>query len=170
MLPVTGEVWADLDNSPPSERLRHGAVDHGVETVAYDKDGRAVRGLAYRAIGTLERMARRGAIADEMVDAAERFRADFTVAALEPLRAAQLRERVGCEPVSTELSWRAALARRRVQNALAAVGHPGSSCLWAVVGEEKSLKEWAVTARISDENATGVLIAALGTLKAHYRL
>ena len=69
-------------------------------------------------------------------------------------------------------------AREHVWRALVAVGGPGSpagSCLWHVVGWERSLKEWALEQgwngrRVSQEAASGILIAALGILEAHYRL
>lgn len=139
-----------------------------VETVTYNEDGRAVRALADRSLNVIERMAKRKVITDAMADAAARFANDFLIAALQPMRAASMRERTDSRFIPQEISWRAARARGRVMQAMKAVGEPGGSCLWGVVGEEYSLKEWARTARISDENASGVLISALGTLKAHY--
>lgn len=155
---------------PSAERVGHGGFDYAVEVITYDPDGRPVRALACRAIGFLERMARRGAIDDLMVEAAERFRGDFFMSTLDPLRASLMRERVTGGVLQRELSFRAVRARERVMDAIGAVGQPGGSCLWSVIGEDRSLKEWGQTARISDENATGVLISALGTLRAHYRL
>lgn len=161
----------EVDNAPTLERRRHGLIEHGVETVAYDNDDRPVRALADRAVGTIERMVKRGAIDDTMADAAERFRGDFYVSALEGLRAASMRERTSSAPTDLHISWHAARARDRVFSALTAVGQPGASCLWAVIGEDRSLKEWSRTIRVySDENATGVLISALGALRAHYKL
>lgn len=141
-----------------------------VETVTYNEDGRAVRSLADRSLGVIERMAKRGVITDSMAAAAGQFSSDFLVAALQPMRAASMRERTDSRFIPQEISWRAARARGRVMAAMRAVGEPGGSCLWGVVGEELSLKDWARTARISDENASGVLISALGTLTAHYKL
>ena len=48
------------------------------------------------------------------------------------------------------------------------MGQSGGSCLWRVIGLEKSLKHWATEFRLQPESATDVLIAALGTLEAHY--
>ena len=155
---------------PTAERIAHGGFDYGIETVTYDNDGRPYRSLTAKAIGFIERMAKRGAISDEMVEAAERFRLDFFMSTLDPLRASLMRERVGAGVTERELTFRALRARQRVSDAIAAVGQPGGSCLWAVIGEDRSLKDWGQSARVSDENATGVLISALGTLKAHYRL
>jgi hypothetical protein len=69
------------------------------------------------------------------------------------------------------------LARERVWRAIVAVGgprSPGGSCLWHVIGWERSIKEWALEQgwngrRISQEAASGILISALGALEAHYR-
>lgn len=161
----------DLElDKPTQERVQHGGFDYGVEVVSYDADGRPYRSLTAKAIGYIERMARRGAIDDLMVEAAERFRTDFYISTLDPLRASLMSEKVGGGALQHEITYRAVRARQRVQDALSTVGQPGGSCLWAVIGEDRSLKEWGQTARISDENATGVLIGALGTLKAHYRL
>lgn|SRR5262245_13861105 len=154
---------------PTGERLRHGTIER-VETVTYNEEGKASRNLTDRSLGVVERMAKRGAITDKMAEAAVRFANDFQIAALQPMRAASMRERTDARYIPQEISWRAARARGRVMAAMKAVGEPGGSCLWAVVGEETSLKDWAVSARISDENASGVLIGALGTLKAHYRM
>lgn len=153
---------------PTAERIAHGGFDYGVETVTYDNDGRPYRSLTAKAIGTIERMAKRGAISDEMVEAAERFRTDFHISLLEPLRARGWRERVGAGVLQRELPFRAQRARDRALDAIQAVGKPGGSCLWAVVGEEKSLKEWGEVNGLQPEVASGVLIAALGALEVYY--
>ena len=67
-------------------------------------------------------------------------------------------------------------ARDAVWHAILAVGgigSPAGSCLWHVVGLERSLKEWAFEQgwsgrRVSQEAASGILIAALGALEAHF--
>ena len=48
----------------------------------------------------------------------------------------------------------------------------GGLCLWHVVGSQSSLKEWALEQgwngrRLSQEVASGILVAALGALAAH---
>src|SRR5690242_13209772 len=68
------------------------------------------------------------------------------------------------------------VARRRVWKALEKVGglsSPVGSILWHVAGSEESVKSWAAAQtlagrRISEETASGVLIAGLGVLAAHY--
>jgi hypothetical protein len=73
-------------------------------------------------------------------------------------------------------SLRIETARRAVWEAILAVGglgSPAGSCLWHVLGWESSLKEWALERgwsgrRVSQEAASGILIAALGALEAHF--
>lgn len=155
------------DNAPNLERLRHGPIERHVEVVVYDHDNRPSRAVAPKALGLVERMAQRGAISDEMAAAAERFRSDFHTSALEALRAAQMHERITSGLLQQDISYRALRARRRILEAVEAVGHPGGSCLWECIGLEKTLKEWS-RFKMTPEAASGVLIGALGTLKAHY--
>lgn len=120
---------------------------------------------------TLAEMERRGAITSEMRQAGEDFRASFVVAQLDPL----------CvdDPVlhpPSRPAIRIEAARDAVWGAIQAVGGVGSpagSCLWHVVGWERSLEVWALEQgwngrRVSQEAAAGILIAALGTLAAHF--
>ena len=125
-------------------------------------------------------MERRGSITASMRQAGEDFRARFATAQLDPLRAPDWsRLRVGGssrfkaedEPGlriegARNVVWRAILA-------LGGIGSPAGSCLWHVVGWERSLKEWALEQgwngrRVSQEAASGILIAALGALEAHF--
>ena len=63
-----------------------------------------------------------------------------------------------------------------MRRAILVVGGPGSaggSCLWHVLGWQRSLKEWALEQgwsgrRVSQEVASGILIGALGALEAHF--
>ena len=63
-------------------------------------------------------------------------------------------------------------ARRRVHNALEAlggIGSPGGSCLWHVLGCGCSIREWAICQGwggkpVRQEQAQGILLAALGVL------
>jgi hypothetical protein len=115
-----------------------------------------------------------------MRQAGEDFRVRFATAQLDPLSAFDISRpridrnsgfRSGEEPGS-----RIEKAREAVWRAILAVGGPGSaggSCLWHVLGWERSLKEWALEQgwsgrRVSQEAASGVLIATLGALEAHF--
>jgi hypothetical protein len=78
-----------------------------------------------------------------------------------------MRERIACGLREQSISYRALRARKRVLEAVEAVGSPGGSCLWECIGLEKTLKEWSLL-KMTPEAASGVLIGALGTLEAHY--
>ena len=162
---------------PTPERRNHGIVERLERPIA-DESGRPAR--PYRAIDTLGTMERRGSITAGMRQAGEDFRTRFATAQLDPLRApdwSRLRAggssgfRGGDEP-----GLRIEGARNMVWRAIRAVGglgSPAGSCLWHVVGWEQSLKEWALEQgwngrRVSQEAASGILIAALGALEAHF--
>ena len=159
------------------QRRQHGAVERVERTIA-DAAGRP--GRPYRAIDTLALMERRGSITAPMRTVGEDFRAHFAVAQLDPLRALDpLRLRLG----ERSLRWKESesglcieAARAAVWRAIEAVGgiaSPAGSCLWHVLGWERSLKEWALEQgwsgrRVSQESASGILIAALGALESHW--
>jgi hypothetical protein len=160
------------------ERRQHGAVEL-VPTVIADVAGRPAR--PYRAVDTLTIMERRGSITAGMRQAGEDFRRRFALAQLDPLRALDLsRLSLGDKPSHRgdhAPGLRAEVARTSVWRAVSAVGgisSPAGSCLWHVVGWERSLKEWAqeqgwAGRRVSQEAASGILIAALGALETHFR-
>ena len=165
--------------SPSAERQRQGLIEP-VPRAIPDVAGPPSR--PYRAVDTLTIMERRGSITAGMRQAGEDFRARFAVAQLDPIRAldpAQLR--LGGGGVRREREGpglRIEAARGAVWRAIQAVGGPGSpagSCVWHVLGWEQSLKEWAMTQgwsgrRVSQEAASGILVAALGALEEHYRI
>jgi Domain of unknown function (DUF6456) len=134
-----------------------------------DIDGRVV--LRHRTADTLGKMLRAGTISHEMHDAARAFQADFTIANLDPIRARPLLRVPGAgrEP---DLSERQIDARRRVHAAMEALGginSPAGSCVWHVVGLQRSVREWAVRQGwngrpLRQERAQGILVAALGML------
>ncbi len=162
---------------PTVERLRHGLVERPARAIA-DTAGRPSR--PYRAVDTLAIMERRGSISRGMRQAGEDFRARFALAQLDPLRAldpSHLRfgER-GARRDGDAVGLRIERARDQVWRAIQAVGgiaSPAGSCLWHVLGWERSLKEWALERgwsgrRVSQEAASGILVAALGALEAHF--
>lgn len=164
-------------NGPPPERLRQGPVEQLARAIP-DAAGNPSR--PYRAIDTLAVMERRGSITAGMRQAGEDFRARFTVAQLDPLRALDLSHlrlgerslgRGGDGPGLRIEAARAAVWR--AVQAVGGIGSPAGSCLWHVVGWERSLKEWALEQgwsgrRVSQESASGILIAALGVLEKHF--
>jgi hypothetical protein len=169
-------IREDVTLAPTSERRNHGVVERLERPIA-DESGRPAR--PYRTIDTLATMERRGSITGGMRQAGEDFRARFAVAQLDPLRApdwSRLRERATSRFKADEPGMRIERARETVWRAIQAVGGPVSpagSCLWHVVGWEQSLKEWALEQgwsgrRVSQETASGILIAALGALEMHF--
>lgn len=161
------------ENAPTSERMAHGLVERAMA------DSAGATGRPYRAVDTLALMERRGSITRGMRQAGEDFRARFAVAQLDPLRALDLsRLRLGDRMLRADgdgPGLRIEAARTAIWRAIGAVGgigSPAGSCLWHVVGWERSLKEWALEQgwsgrRVSQEAASGILIAALGALEAH---
>jgi hypothetical protein len=152
--------------APTPEQVRRGArlVEHAIA----DEAGRPSQ--PYRSIDILGALERRGAITSEMRAAGEAFQARFRSAALDPLRAGDMaRVRGGLGPV---LTGGASGARDAVWAALVSVGGPGSvggSCLWHVLGWEKSLREWSLEEgwrgkRVPENAAPYVLITVLGIL------
>ncbi|MBV9861901.1 MAG: hypothetical protein JO267_07110 [Alphaproteobacteria bacterium] len=156
------------------ERRNHGVIERVALAIA-DQDGRPAR--PYRVVDTLALMERRGSITAGMRQAGDDFRARFAVAQLDPLRAMDVsRLRAGRGPIrpnQPEPGLRIEAARSAVWAAIRGVGgiaSPGGSCLWHVLGWERSLKEWALEQgwngrRVSQETASGILIAALGALE-----
>jgi len=158
------------------ERRSHGPVERLAQPIA-DQAGRPAR--PYRAVDILTTMERRGSITAGMRRAGDDFRARFAVARLDPLQAfdpsrprgGSVRPRDGDTP-----GLRIEAARQAVWEAVQALGgmaSPAGSCVWHVVGWERSVKEWAIEQgwngrRVSQETASGILIAALGALEAHF--
>ena len=129
----------------------------------------------HRTVDTLSRMLEATTISPEMYEAGRSFQTAFAVAALDPIRARPLVLPVG-EAASCELTDRQLHARRRVHQALDALGgisSPAGSCIWHVVGLQRSVREWAMRQGwggrpVRQEQAQGILVAALGVLAAHF--
>jgi hypothetical protein len=138
-----------------------------------DPDGRIV--YHHRTVDTLGKMLRAGTITPEMHDAAKDLQAAFIVANLDPLRALPIL-RVPGTGRDLDLNDRQVCARRRVHKAMAALGgisSPAGSCVWHVVGLQRSVREWAMRQGwggrpVRQEQAQGILVAALGMLAAHF--
>ena len=166
------------DGEPTPERLQHGPVERLERTIG-DAAGHPAR--PYRAVDTLAVMQRRGSISPGMRQAGEDFRTRFAYAQLDPLRALDLShlrlgER-GQQLDGTGPALHIEASRAAVWRAVQAVGgiaSPAGSCLWHVLGWERTLKEWALEQgwagrRVTPETASGILIAALGALESHFR-
>jgi hypothetical protein len=174
---IKGAEELALEAGPTAERLQRGPVER-LDRAISDTQNKASR--PYRALDTLAVMERRGSITAGMRQAGENFRTRFATAQLDPLRAidiAQLRLRDRpSRGLDEGPGLRIEAARDAVWRALQAVGgiaSPGGSCVWHVVGWERSLKDWAIEQgwngrRVSQEAASGILLAALGGLEAHF--
>jgi Domain of unknown function (DUF6456) len=138
-----------------------------------DPEGRIV--VHHRTVDTLGKMLRAGTIDQAMHDTAKDFQAAFIIANLDPLRALPIL-RVPGSGREPELNERQIDARRRVHHALQALGgmsSPAGSCVWHVVGLQRSVREWAMRQgwngrSVRQEQAQGILVAALGMLAAHF--
>jgi hypothetical protein len=153
-----------------AHKIRNRQLD-GVREV--DADGRIV--VHHRLVDTLGRMLRSGTIDQAMHDAGRDFQAAFTLAQLDPLRALPVLRvpGTGREPDLTE---RQLHARRRVQEALHALGGHGSptgSWAWHVLGCQQSIREWAMRLgwggrSLHVQQAQGIALAALDLLARHF--
>jgi hypothetical protein len=138
-----------------------------------DPDGRIV--VHHRTVDTLGKMLRSGTIDVAMHDAAKDFQAAFIVAQFDPMRAVPIL-RVPGNGREPDLSERQLGARRRVHEAMEMLGgisSPAGSCVWHVVGLQRSIREWAMRQGwagrpVRQEQAQGMLIAALGMLARHF--
>jgi hypothetical protein len=127
----------------------------------------------HRTVDTLGKMLL-GTIDQAMHDAAKDFQTAFIIAQLDPLRALPI-VRVPGTGREPELNERQLHARRSVHEAMEALGgisSPAGSCVWHVVGLQRSVREWAIRQGwagrpVRQEQAQGILVAALGMLAAH---
>ena len=138
-----------------------------------DPDGRPV--VHHRTVDTLGIMLRAGTITKAMHDAARDFQAQFTIARFDVVRCMSLM-RVPGGGGPGDFTDAQVDARRRIAKALDALGglgSPAGSCVWHVVGLQRSIREWSMRQGwggrlVRVEQAQGILVAALGVLARHY--
>ena len=138
-----------------------------------DPDGRPV--VHHRTVDTIGRMLRSGAITNQMHDAARDFEATFTIARFDPVVCMAL-DRIPGTGSAVDLTDVQVDARRRVGevfDALGGLGSPAGSCVWHVVGLQRSIREWSMRQgwggkSIGEKQAHGILVAALGVLAGYY--
>ncbi len=164
-------ILAERIIKPSRFRRQHGPVARVAEQIA-DVDGNI--GDPFRGLSLLEQWQRSGRITKAMLDAGNEFNADFYLACLDPIHAADMARIGGARgPVKHMGCLR---ARDRVRDALAALGGPESPAgcgAWFVLGCEFSIRQWAEREgwrgrRLNDHVAAGILIGSLGTLAKHY--
>ena len=138
-----------------------------------DPDGRPV--VHHRTVDTLGIMLRAGTITQGMHDAARDFQAQFTIARFDVIRCMPLMRLPGGGGPG-DFTDAQVDARRRIGKALDALGglgSPAGSCVWHVVGLQRSIREWAMRQGwggrpVRVEQAQGILVAALGVLAGWY--
>lgn len=129
----------------------------------------------FRTIDSLGLMLKNGTITTPMHDAGQEFATTFarahlngpSVPTFDRIRGGQWRD---------SMTERVALARKRIGEALDAVGgmgSPGGSAVWHVAGFGQSVKEWSAREgwngrTLSPPEARGILVAALAMLAMHY--
>jgi hypothetical protein len=162
------------DLAKPSKwRLQHG----GFSAPIRDADPETGSPVEHRrAVDTLGLMLANGTITPQMHEAGCIFRTLFRSAALDGIATSQLIRLAGA--TGDEMSGRQIDARRRVANAIDALGghdSPAGSCVWYVVGLEFSVREWAMRQGwagrvVHGPVGQGILVSALGTLAMHFGL
>jgi hypothetical protein len=150
--------------APTPERQRRSAFVV-TPAVATDSGPAQAGSRVYRALSTVERMLRTGALEPRQAQAAERLRDDFE------LGVAGAREPASGSVGAT--GWYYAEARlaalRRYQNALAKLG-PLTPCIVWIVLREFSLSALARILNRNRQEVAGVLKLGLDTLADHYGL
>ena len=175
-------MTAAAARSPLHYRQQHPALsDDRAPVVARDdrqiQDAEGRPGDPRRSFDTLAALHRRGSIGDAELAAGRRFEEDFRRAMLDPLRASDL-SRIPGQP-GADLSEKAHQARAGIERLLQALGgrtSPVGSCVWAVLGEGRSLRDFAQSTvfgsgrSMSEKAASWTLIGGLGILVSVYGL
>jgi len=158
---------------PSPSRRQHDRVTRDEEQIA-DADGAI--GQPWRVEGLLARLERHGDIGPRERMAGEEFGRLFHMAALDPLRAADMLHRI---PTSIFGGPQRSLgARDQINLALDALGGLHSACgtcAWFVLGLGLSMRDWALRQGwggrpLRPEVAKGTLIGTLGVLARHFGL
>jgi hypothetical protein len=161
---------------PTPERLAHGPVER-LGYPVLDAGGVLSRPLI--GLDTLARMERAGTISNRERRAGDRFHVLFRRASLDGFRVPDLDRAVLGRSVtsngngkSPEGSEAAKLAVLSAVDALGGMASPTGSCAWYVLGLEMSIKSWVEcryrTRPLDVMMASGILVADLGILRAHW--
>ena len=129
----------------------------------------------FRTIDSLGLMLRHGTITSSMYDAGQEFATVFALAHLNGTSVPSF-DRIRGGQWRDSMTERVAFARKRIGEALDAVGgigSPGGSAVWHVAGFGQSVKEWSAQEGwngrpLSQPEARGILVAALAMLTMHY--
>jgi Domain of unknown function (DUF6456) len=170
-------MMARRKRKSPSARVAGLSVicrQHDVLEPVYEADPEGRPVVHHRTVDTLGIMLRAGTITKEMHEAARDFQAQFTIARFDVVRCMPLMRLPGSS--AGDLTDAQVDARRRVGaalDALGGLGSPAGSCVWHVVGVQRSIREWAMRQGwggrpVRVEQAQGILVAALGMMAGHY--
>ena len=125
----------------------------------------------FRTLDTLGLLLKRKKIDRAAHDAGQSFAEDFVGAQLGGAKAVDYAAVRGGQPSADSMTEHAAFARRRVHQALDAVGGIGSpsvKVLWDVVGLETPLTQTAQNMGRDRREVIGMLISTLFVLARHY--
>lgn len=153
-------------------RGQHDTIVLAADTI---RDERGEISQPYRVVSKLDQMLARGAITESMRDAGEHFQKLYRIAATGAVRAVDWERDVrGPIAAASDASMRAREARDRAMDALGGHSSPCGCCAWFVLGEEMTLREWALregwhkNRPLREELASGILVGALGVLAEHF--
>ncbi len=140
-----------------------------------EDSGEHIGNLHFRTIDSLSLMLKNGTITAQMHDAGQDFSTTFILAQLSG-QSVPAFDRIPGGQWRDSMTERTAFARKRIGQALDAVGgiaSPGGSAIWYIAGLGHSVKEWAAMQgwngrSLSQPEARGILVAALGMLAMHY--
>jgi hypothetical protein len=161
--------------APSTQRRQHSRITRDRQQIA-DTAGRI--GVPWRAEGLLAKLERNGSITAAQRAAGEQFHSLFRAAASDPLHAT--------DPSRTHVSGARALAQPmgslwaktsldRAIDALGGLASPAGSCAWHVLGNDCSMRDFALRRSWCGEAVhphvvKGVLLSTLGTLQNHFRM
>lgn len=139
-----------------------------------DDDQQQVR--HYRTVDSLSLMLKNGSITEPMHDAGQHFAQEFSDAFAGGVASPTLDAiPTGTAPgeLLLEKNTRAARSVRQAINAVGGSSSPAGSALWFVTGLGLSVREWALRhgwseRPITQPQANGILVAALGVLARYY--
>lgn len=158
---------------PSRHRRQHDRIVR-LGTQLADAEGSV--GEPFRAEGLLGRLERNGDIGPREREAGEEFHRLFQLAALDPIRAADMSRISGAPHAGLIIGSES--ARRKIWKAIDALGGqnaPCGSCCWYVLGCEYTMRDWARREGwggrpVREEVAKGLLIGGLGILEKHFNL
>lgn len=165
----TSAAVAALDVLTP-ERAQHDSISRLKQII----DSRGEISSPYRVQSLLDRLVVRGDAGLREHAAGVEFARLYRLSALHPLRASDLMQEVRHQ--AADMPHGGDRARKRRDDAMDALGghsSPCGLCAWFVLGEELSLREWALREGwggrpLREETAKGILLGTLGVLAEHF--